>query len=162
MEPKILVSLCLLGAPVRFDRRAKTLDSHYLRLWLRKGLVVPLCPEVAAGLPTPREPVEIEAGYTAEDVIGGQGRVLSRSGRDQTADYLHGAQIALDLANARNCSFALLTDFSPSCGSTQIHAGFHDGRKKVGQGLVSALLRQNGVRVYAPDQAADLDAALQW
>lgn len=162
MEPRILVSLCLLGAPVRFDRRAKTLNSQYLRTWLREGLIVPLCPEVAAGLPTPREPVEIEAGFTADDVISGRGRVISRSGIDQTADYIRGAQIALDLANSRNCSFALLTDFSPSCGSTKIHAGHHDGRTKIGQGLVSALLRQNGVRVFAPDQAKALDDALRW
>ncbi len=55
---KIAVSACLLGEACRYDGRSKpcarvqelAADGHEL---------VPICPEVAGGLPTPRTPCEI-------------------------------------------------------------------------------------------------------
>lgn len=49
--PKVLVSACLLGQPVRYDGRASG-HPGLLQLWQGEGRVVPLCPEVAGGLPT--------------------------------------------------------------------------------------------------------------
>lgn len=161
MQPRVLVSACLLGAPVRYDRKAQTLHSDILHRWLSNGYVVPLCPEMAAGMPAPREPAEIAPGYTADDVLEGSGRVLTVSGKDVTAEYLKGAQIALDVANSRKCDYALLTDKSPSCGSSLIYSGRHDGRTRVGHGLVTALLRQHGIQVFAQAQVHELDAILK-
>ena len=53
--PRILVSACLLGQPVRYDGRAKPMHDRLLATWQAQGWLVPLCPEVAAGLPTARE-----------------------------------------------------------------------------------------------------------
>lgn len=158
MRPRILVSACLLGAPVRHNRKARTLRSEVLHRWLRDGYVVPLCPEVAAGMSTPREAAEIAAGFTADDVIEGTGRVITLSGKDVTQEFLRGAQIALDVANSRKCDFALLTDKSPSCGSTYVYSGRHDGRTRVGHGLVTAMLRQHGIQVFSENQVHELDA----
>lgn len=49
--PKVLVSACLLGQPVRYDGRASG-HPDLLQQWQAEGRVVPLCPEVAGGLPT--------------------------------------------------------------------------------------------------------------
>ena len=49
---KILVSRCLLGHRVRYDGGASG-PFDLLQQWIDEGRVVPLCPEVAGGLPTP-------------------------------------------------------------------------------------------------------------
>lgn len=58
---KILVSRCLLGQPVRYDGGVHGPLSLLLR-WQAEGRLVPLCPEVFGGLPTPRAPAEIAGG----------------------------------------------------------------------------------------------------
>ena len=55
---KIAVSACLLGEPCRYDGRSKPC-SHVRELAARGHELVPICPEVAGGLPTPRTPCEI-------------------------------------------------------------------------------------------------------
>ena len=64
---KILVSRCLLGQRVRYDGGAHG-PFTLLERWQQEGRVVPLCPEVAGGLPTPRAPAEIAGGQGAQGV----------------------------------------------------------------------------------------------
>ncbi len=64
---KVLVSRCLLGHRVRYDGGASG-PFDQLQQWLDEGRIVPLCPEVAGGLPTPR---------AAAEIAGGQGRKCS-------------------------------------------------------------------------------------
>lgn len=54
----IAVSACLLGEPCRYDGRAKPCASVQ-ELAKRGHELLPICPEVAGGLPTPRTPCEI-------------------------------------------------------------------------------------------------------
>ncbi len=157
---KILVSACLLGRPVRYDGRAKTLHHGLLKSWQEEGRVVPLCPEVAAGFATPRAPAEIEAGRSGPDILTGNARVLEDGGDDVTAGFRRGAEIALQTARNNGCRFALLTDGSPSCGSTFIYSGAFDGTARTGQGVVAALLSNDGIAVFAEDQIDALAAAL--
>ena len=58
---KLLVSACLLGDPVRYDGQAQRLADPSLRVWQQAGMLVPFCPEVAGGLPTPRPAAECQA-----------------------------------------------------------------------------------------------------
>lgn len=160
MKPKILVSACLLGQPVRYNGRALTLESELLESWKAQGIVVPLCPEVAAGLPTPRPPAEIEPEQRAEAVVSGKARIVDIDGEDVTEAFLSGAQIALDTARAHGCDYALLTDGSPSCGSSFIYSGHHDGVRREGQGITAALLSRAGIKVFAQHQIRDLDALI--
>lgn len=160
MPAKILVSACLLGQPVRYNGKALTLESDILRRWQDLGMVVPLCPEVAAGFATPRPPAEIETGFDGVNVVGGDGHILDDTGQDVTDMFLTGAQIAVDTALESGCKFALLTDGSPSCGSTFIYDGQHNGTKRDGLGVVTALLQQNGVEVYPQHQIKYLAAKL--
>lgn len=159
-EPaRILVSACLLGAPVRYDGRGKPLLSAHLDRWRAEGRVVAFCPEVAAGLPTPRPPAEIVGGAGA-DVIAGDARVLAADGADVSAAFIAGAEAALRLARAENCRFALLIDGSPSCGSDTLYDGTFSGRRVAGAGVTATVLRQAGIAVFAPVEIDALAAAL--
>lgn len=83
--PKVLVSACLLGQPVRYDGRASG-HPDLLQRWQAEGRVVPLCPEVAGGLPTPRPPAEIPGGQGGE-VLDGLAQVVTVSGEDVSAAF---------------------------------------------------------------------------
>ncbi len=155
-QAKILVSACLLGRPVRYDGKAKTLSSNLLETWQAEGRVISLCPEVAAGFPTPRPPAEIEAGANAQDVLSGSRRIMETTGRNVSSTFVKGAHIALELARENDCRFALLTDGSPSCGSTFIYDGSFSGQRRTGHGVVAELLMQNGIRVYPQTQITQL------
>ena len=58
----ILISACLLGAPCRYDGTGK-LEPALERLRAQGHTLVPVCPEVLGGLPTPRP--RRSAGRTA-------------------------------------------------------------------------------------------------
>ena len=51
----VLVSACLLGMPCRYDGRSKPAALTELS---RAAALVPFCPEIYGGLPTPRPSAE--------------------------------------------------------------------------------------------------------
>lgn len=155
---KILVSRCLLGEPVRYDGGAQGPHALLAR-WQGEGRVVPVCPELAGGLPTPRPPAEIPGGQGAA-VLAGERRVLTVEGADVTAAFMAGAQQALALVRRHAIRLALLKSRSPSCGNLQTYDGSFSGRRVAGEGVTAALLRQAGVRVFNEEQLAELAAAL--
>ena len=148
---KILVSACLLGRPVRYDGGSKRLDDTLLDAWKAEGRLVPVCPEVMAGLPTPRPPAEIEAGAGGAAVLDGRARIRDDAGGDVTAAFRAGSEAALAAARDAGCRYALLTDGSPSCGATFIYGGAFDGRRVGGQGVVTALLWTRGASGSSPN-----------
>ena len=135
---KILVSACLLGLNCRycgggcFDDRVVTLAKEFC--------LIPVCPEQLGGLPTPREPDEIL-----------NGRVVSKSGIDNTEYFERGAEEVLRLAKLLGCSMAILKERSPSCGSSMVYDGTFTGRKIPGAGVTALLLMKNGVKVYSEE-----------
>ncbi|WP_417425674.1 DUF523 domain-containing protein [Hoeflea sp.] len=157
---KILVSACLLGSPVRYNGSDRLVENSLLTLWRKQGRIVPLCPEVAAGFPTPRPPAEIEPGLLGDDVLAGRARIFDRTGADVTSPFRLGAEIALETALSQGCRFALLTDGSPSCGTSFVYSGHFDGVASEGRGVVAALLSQNGVTVFSESQIGQLAEAL--
>lgn len=58
VSPRVLVSRCLLGDAVRYDGRDKR-DARVLALSAQGLELVPVCPEVAAGLGVPRSPIRL-------------------------------------------------------------------------------------------------------
>ncbi|MCT8266943.1 DUF523 domain-containing protein [Afifella sp. JA880] len=149
MPSRILVSACLLGQTVRYDGGTRPLHHPVLARWHAEGRVVGICPEVIGGFSVPRRPAEIAEGRSGDDVLAGRGRVVDTFGADVTEGFLAGARAALQIARAQNCSFALLIDGSPSCGSHLIYDGSFGGRKHAAMGVTSALLRANGIEVFA-------------
>jgi uncharacterized protein YbbK (DUF523 family) len=157
---KILVSACLLGSPVRYNGSDRLVDNPLIARWREQGRIVPLCPEVAAGFPTPRPPAEIEPGRLGDDVLGGSGRILDDTGADVTEAFRLGAKIALEMAVSQGCRFALLTDGSPSCGTSFVYSGRFDGAARKGNGVVAALLAENGIAVFSEREIERLAEAL--
>ncbi|MDR2133230.1 MAG: DUF523 domain-containing protein, partial [Clostridiales Family XIII bacterium] len=119
-------------------------DPRFLR-WKAEGRLVPVCPEAAGGLPTPRP----EAQRVGE-------RVLTKDGKDVTREYAAGAAEALRLAREHAVAFAILKQGSPSCGSKRIHDGAFGGAKKEGRGLAAEYLQEAGFAVLGEE---DLDEA---
>lgn len=158
---KIFVSSCLTGARVRHDGGTRTLENQLLATWRAEGRLVVLCPEMAAGLPSPRPAAEIAPGATAKEVLSGRAGIYDINGLDVTYEMTQGARLATEVAQAEGCRFALLADGSPSCGSTYVHSGDFDGQRHAGEGVVAASLRAAGVAVYAPDQLLDLARDLE-
>lgn len=155
---KVLVSACLLGQPVRYDGRASG-HPDLLKQWQAEGRVVPLCPEVAGGLPTPRPAAEIQGGQGGQ-VLDGQVQVLTVAGEDVSAAFLSGARQALALVRRHGIRVAVLKSGSPSCGNRLTYDGSFSGVKVPGEGVVAALLRREGVRVFSELELDEAQRAL--
>ncbi|TIV25157.1 MAG: DUF523 domain-containing protein [Mesorhizobium sp.] len=157
---RVLVSACLLGSNVRYNGSFR-LDHHpVLARWQSEGRIVQICPEVAAGFPTPRPPAEIQGAGDGHAVLQGHGRVIEETGSAVTHLYREAGQLALDLARETGCRYAVLTDGSPSCGSSFIYDGSFSGARVAGQGTTTALLEENGIRVFSEDRIGELDDLL--
>ncbi|CAD5106366.1 DUF523 domain-containing protein [Zestomonas carbonaria] len=155
---KILVSRCLLGERVRYDGGANGPLERLVR-WQAEGRVVPICPEVAGGLPTPRPPAEI-LGAQGGAVLEGRLPVLTDAGEDVTEAFLAGAGIALRLAEQHGVRIAVLKARSPSCGNVEGYDGSFSGHRVPGEGVTAALLSRAGVRVFNETQLAEAERAL--
>ncbi len=139
----ILVSACLLGVGCRYDGASKPHEG--VLALMEKHTLIPICPEIMGGLPTPRPPAEIRGD-----------KVLTESGLDVTAQYEKGAREALRLGRLYGAEAAILKERSPSCGSGSIHNGRFDGGMTAGWGIAAALLRDNGIKVYGENQLEDI------
>jgi uncharacterized protein YbbK (DUF523 family) len=155
---KILVSRCLLGHRVRYDGGASG-PFDQLQAWLDEGRVVPLCPEVAGGLPTPRAAAEIPGGQGG-DVLDGQAPVMTTEGDDVSAQFLSGAYQALELVQQHGIRIAILKANSPSCGNLLTYDGTFSGVKVSGEGVTAALLKRHGVLVFSELELAEAAGAL--
>ncbi|WP_421865465.1 DUF523 domain-containing protein [Motiliproteus sp.] len=156
----ILVSRCLLGEPVRYDASPKTLEHPLLNRWRDEQRLVPICPELAGGLPCPRPAAEVAQGR-GDRVIDGQASVLCRDGSDVTDAFIAGAEIALAQCRRQQIRFALLKARSPSCGSQDGYDGSFSGTlAEQGVGVTAALLSRHGIKVFDESQLEQLAAEL--
>lgn len=85
-------------------------------------------------------------------VLEKNAKVMTMSGSDVTAAFLKGANEALAFARERRCRLAILTEKSPSCGSSLIYDGTFSSRLRQGRGVTAELLEENGVRVFNQHQ----------
>ncbi|MBO7196817.1 MAG: DUF523 domain-containing protein [Clostridia bacterium] len=135
----ILVSACLLGVCCRYDGASKP-NADVIKL-RERYVLIPICPEVDGGLPTPRTPSE---------QVGD--RVLMSDGKDVTDNFRAGAEAALERAKTFSCNIALLKARSPSCGSGMIYDGSFSGRLTEGNGVTADLLKKNGITIYTEEE----------
>ena len=147
---KILVSQCLYGGePVRYDGKSKAeTDPRFLK-WKEEGRLIPVCPEVFGGLPTPRADAQR---------VGD--KVIARTGKDVTFEYMKGAHEAVRLAKEYNVLCAIMKEKSPSCGSNKIYDGTFEGNLIDGQGTAVELLRKEGVKVFSEEQLDQVELLL--
>ena len=131
---KVLISTCLLGVACKYSGGDNARPALVAALQAAGHELVPVCPEVYGGLPTPR--------------------VMTPAGADVTAQYRKGAEIALQLARLTGCRVAVLKANSPSCGHGTIYDGTFSGKKISGSGVAAELLEQNGIAVYTDEDCA--------
>ena len=104
---RVLVSACLLGQPVRYDGGTVVTEGGILARWQMEGRIVPMCPEMAGGLPVPRLPAEIHGEGGGAAVLRGAARVVEHHGHDVTDAFLLGAQRALEAAQEAGVQVAV-------------------------------------------------------
>jgi uncharacterized protein YbbK (DUF523 family) len=152
---KVMVSSCLMGQKVRYNGSDLAISSQLFIEFKKLVEVIPFCPEVSGGLPTPRAPAEIIQG-SGYEVLAGSSRVINNDSSDVTDAFIRGAELALLCCRQHGISIALLTESSPSCGSNTIHNGEFNGIKIPGKGVTTALLETNGIKVFSQNQLAEL------
>ena len=131
----IIVSACILGVSCRYDGNSKP-NEKIIDLKEKYNLI-PICPEIMGGLPTPRMPAEIKEGH-----------VKTENGIDVTEEYKKGADEALKLASLFGCKKAILKENSPSCGCGKIYNGEFTRTLKDGNGITAELFMKNGIDVF--------------
>lgn len=162
--PRLLVSACLLGQPVRYDGQDNHTKVSDLRAWLQRwqqqGRLVPVCPETLGGLPTPRPAAEITNG-DGHMVLKNEARVITRDHQDISAAFIEGARCTLNIALRTGASFALMAARSPSCGNETIYDGSFEQKLKPGMGVTTAILEQAGIQCFNPGQGKELIARME-
>lgn len=133
-KEKILVSSCLLGLNCKYDRGNNY--SNEIDEFLKDYDVIPICPEIMGGLPTPR---------VASERLGD--KVITKDGKDVTEQYKKGAEETLSLAKKYDVKKALLKLRSPSCGSEIIYDGTFTHTVIDGDGVTAELLKNNGIEI---------------
>ena len=133
----LLISACLLGFPCKYDGGSNTLPAETVAALRRRWKLIPVCPEVAGGLPVPRIPSERQGE-----------RVITRDGRDVTAEYRRGAECAWKLAERFGARHALLKARSPSCGHGQIYDGSFTGKLTENNGMTAEYLGIKNLSVH--------------
>jgi uncharacterized protein YbbK (DUF523 family) len=104
----------------------------------KKEILIPVCPEQLGGLPTPREPSEKRGR-----------RVFSKKGRDVTNNFKSGAEAVLRIAKLLGINKVILKQGSTSCGCGKIYDGTFSGKIIKGDGITTALLKKNAIRVIS-------------
>jgi uncharacterized protein YbbK (DUF523 family) len=140
-----IVSACLAGINCTYNGKNK-LNAH-VRGLIGKGLAVAVCPETLGGSSVPRERCEISGGDGAR-VLAKEAAVKTLSGKDITDKMVSGARKTLAIAKRMGIKRAILKSKSPSCGRGIIYDGTFKGVLRKGDGVTTALLIKNGIKVY--------------
>ena len=144
-----LISACLLGIRCSWSGNDKYSNDRAIEL-LKAETLIPVCPEQLGGLATPRAPQEIQGG-TGEDVLGNKCKVLNKDGQDVTKEFVRGAEESLKIAMQLKVKEFIGKSRSPSCGCGQIYDGSFSGRLVSGDGVTTALLKRNGIRIITEE-----------
>ena len=154
MKKKVLVSACLLGKNCRFNGG----HSHLPDL---EGLdvdFIPVCPEEAGNLGTPRPAAEMQD--SAESIINGVGSVLTNDGDDVTEKFIQGAEESLDRGLNSEAEIAILKSRSPSCGIGRVYDGTFTSSLIDGEGIFAHLCRKSGITCISSDDSNQIKKTL--
>jgi len=152
---RVGISACNAGAHVRYNR------AGWDRLeWLgreRDAFIWTLvCPEINAGLGTPRQPMKLVNG-TGDDLWLGKARMKNRSGKDLSAVIKQGSLWALDILKLADIDAFIYMDGSPSCGVYRTTLKKQSRGKPPGV-FGSLLLKEDWFLI----PALDLDSPVKW
>lgn len=139
----VLISACLMGVYCRYDGTTK--QTNKLEALMNQYTLIPVCPEILGGLPTPRPAVETQ-----------NGRAINKDGQDVTTEFERGAKEVLRLAKLYHCQLVILKERSPSCGNQTIYDGTFSGTLIEGNGITAQLLLDHGIKVIGESQIDSL------
>ncbi|NBF12757.1 YbgA family protein [Pseudomonas sp. Fl4BN1] len=111
-KPKIAISACLMGVEVRYNggHKESRLCSRVLSDYFD---FVPLCPEVAIGMGTPREPIRLSGDPEHPRAVGTVDATLDVT--QSLAEY--GERMAVQVHDI--CGYIFMQN-SPSCGLERV------------------------------------------
>lgn len=136
----ILMSACLAGINCKYNGGNN--ENAKLKQLYEEGKAVLVCPEVMGGLPVPRIPCEIRGE-----------EVYNSNGENKTANYLAGAEKALEVCREHGCTLAILKSRSPSCGTGEIYDGTFTHTRVEADGIFVRLLKREGIRCITEEDA---------
>ena len=150
----IIVSACLLGVNCKYDS-SNNRSVEILSL-LKHRQLIPVCPEILGGLPTPRDPQNIIEG-NGSDVLDYKTKVINTRNVDVTNNFVLGARETLKIAKLYSAKYAVLKERSPACGVKSIYNIINNYKELVsGFGVTAALLKKNGVIIYSEEDFKEL------
>ena len=155
MKKKVLVSACLLGKNCRFNGG----DSHSPDLEDLDVDFIPVCPEEAGNLGTPRPAAEMQKG--AESILNGNGSVVDNDGKDVTEKFIQGAEESLKTGINSEADCAILKSRSPSCGIGGIYDGTFTNSLTDGDGIFAHLCRKSGINCISSDNSDQIKETLE-
>ena len=132
----IMVSKCLMGENCRY--KGDNCRNEKILSLAKEHTLIPVCPEVMGGLPTPRAP-----GERVGD------KVIANTGKDVTAEYTLGAQKALQIAKESGVDLCIFKAKSPSCGNGIIYDGTFTGNLIPGDGVTVELFIKHGFKIIS-------------
>jgi len=138
VKESVLVSLCLCGVPCRYHGLTHKMGYRLYRekkiaVLKEKHNLIPVCPDILGGLPTPRCTCTVSWDEDMPRVVNTRTGETSFGGKDLTEAYQRGAKWTLWMAQVFNCRKAYMLKNSPAC----------DPKK----GVTGRLLTAAGIRV---------------
>ncbi len=143
-----LVSACLAGINCRYN--GSNSGHEAIKKLVEDGKAIPVCPEVLAGLPTPRKSCEMV-------MVDGEKKILTDDGEDITEAFIKGAEKTWKIAEILDVERAILQTRSPSCGYGIVYDGTFTGNLVEGNGFTAALLEEKGIKVYTENNFQEED-----
>lgn len=131
---KILVSACLLGENCKYNGGNNF--SPAVAEFVKDKDILPICPEMLAGMGCPRTPIEIVDGVLTD-----------RNGNNVDESMGEAVVQAMELVRKEDIQCAILQSRSPTCGVNQIYDGSFSGRLISGSGVFAKALKDAGYEV---------------
>ncbi|MDH6603536.1 uncharacterized protein YbbK (DUF523 family) [Bacilli bacterium PM5-9] len=140
---KKAASACLCGIKCRYNGLSIT------NLNENEVCFLPICPEILAGLPSPRNPIEIKGKINDnayDDLLAKRVKVVDKEGNDYSDKIIEGVNKALQVIIDNEIELVVLKDCSPTCGCGIIYDGTFSSKKVKGNGIFCDLLSKKGVK----------------
>jgi len=136
---KVVVSACLLGENCKYNGGNNACPR--VMEFVKDKEVIPVCPEMQAGMGCPRIPIEIVDGVLTD-----------RNGKNVDAPMRKTIREILQSLEGEQILCAILKSRSPTCGVKQVYDGTFSGTLVDGAGLFAQAMLDAGYRVMDAEE----------
>ena len=131
---KVLVSACLLGENCKYNGGNNW--NPAVAEFVKDKEVLPICPEMLAGMGCPRTPIEIVDGV-----------LMDRNGNSVEGAMQEALASVMEMIRQEAIQCAVLQSRSPTCGVNQVYDGSFAGKLIAGSGKFAQALKNAGYQV---------------